>query len=186
MKNFFAFGVFALLVVGMAPASSAGDAACTGALPVGSYDNIKVTGGVCVIGPGTIVLGSIDVENGSALFVNSGAIVRGSISKKGLGSLEIFGAAIGGNVKSEDGSSFRLHNNTVRGNLELIGNNGFPQEIFANFVGGNLKYEKNLGGVAANISNNRIGGNLECKDNVLPPVGGGNTAGSKKDQCAGL
>jgi hypothetical protein len=186
MKTFLAFSVFALLVVGMVPAASAGDTTCSGALAIGTYDNIKVTGGVCVIGPGTIVQGNIDVENGSGLFVNSGAIVRGSISKKGLGSLEIFGAAIGGNVKSEDGSSFRLHNNTVRGNLEFIGNNGFPQEIFANFVGGNLKYEKNSGGAPVNISNNRIGGNLECKDNALPPVGGGNTASSKKDQCAGL
>jgi hypothetical protein len=186
MKNFLAFGVFALLIVGVAPAVSADDTACSGALVIGTYDNLKVTAGVCVIGAGTLVLGNIDVEPGAGLFINAGATVRGSISKKGLGPLEIFGAAIGGNVKSEDGSSFRLHNNTVRGNLELIGNNGFPQEIFANFVGGNLKYEKNSGGAPVNISNNRIGGNLECKDNALPPVGGGNIAASKKDQCAGL
>lgn len=185
MKNILSLGFLTLLVAAVVPVASAGDCMHRRA-SAGDHDNVKVTFGVCVIGSGTMVTGNIDVEPGAGVFINSGAIVRGSIVKKGPGSLEIFGSSIGGNVKAEDGSSFRLHNNSIRGNLELIGNSGFPQEVFANFIGGNLKFEKNVAAAPVNISNNNVRGNLECKDNVPQPFGGGNTAASKKDQCAGL
>lgn len=186
MKNLLVLSVVALLITGMALPVRADDTVCTGPIAAGTYDNLKATAGVCVIGPGTTVLGNIDVEPGAGLFVHPGASVKGGISKKGPGSLEIFGSAVGGNIKSEGGSSFRLHNNVIQGNLELIGNHGFPQEIFANVVRGNLKYEKNLAIGVVNISNNTIGGNLECKDNLPPPMGSANTAASKKDECAGM
>jgi hypothetical protein len=37
------------------------------------------------------------------------------------------------------------------------------------------------------VRGNVIGGNLQCKENVPAPVGGGNIVdGSKEDQCARL
>ncbi|MDQ3780712.1 MAG: hypothetical protein M3354_09240, partial [Chloroflexota bacterium] len=38
-----------------------------------------------------------------------------------------------------------------------------------------------------NIANNRVDGNLQCKENIPPPTGGGNTVqGNKEDQCKRL
>ncbi len=38
-----------------------------------------------------------------------------------------------------------------------------------------------------NIANNRVDGNLQCKENVPAPIGGGNTVqGNKEDQCKRL
>jgi hypothetical protein len=51
-------------------------------------------------------------------------------------------------------------------------------------VGGNLQAFANSGGVT--VIGNLIKGNLQCKENLPPPVGGGNRASSKEDQCAGL
>ena len=41
-----------------------------------------------------------------------------------------------------------------------------------------------MGGLV--IENNYITENLQCKENNPPPVGGGNKAGDKEDQCAAL
>jgi hypothetical protein len=44
---------------------------------------------------------------------------------------------------------------------------------------------QNPGGVS--ITSNRVNGNLQCKENVPAPTGGGNIVqGNKEDQCAGL
>jgi hypothetical protein len=41
--------------------------------------------------------------------------------------------------------------------------------------------------VAITITDNTIGGNLQCKENDPDPTGGGNVvAGNKEDQCADL
>jgi hypothetical protein len=48
----------------------------------------------------------------------------------------------------------------------------------------NLQAVGNTGGMV--ISNNTIAENLQCKENNLPPISGGNQAGDKEDQCAKL
>ncbi|HMM84362.1 hypothetical protein [Azohydromonas sp.] len=51
-------------------------------------------------------------------------------------------------------------------------------------LGGNLQAFKNYGGLA--LANNRMKGNLQCKENIPSPTGGGNRAASKEDQCRRL
>jgi hypothetical protein len=51
-------------------------------------------------------------------------------------------------------------------------------------LGGDLQAFKNLGGVS--LVNNRMKGNLQCKENIPAPTGRGNQAASKEDQCARL
>ena len=51
-------------------------------------------------------------------------------------------------------------------------------------IGGNLQAFKNTGTVY--IANNRIDGNLQCKENYPKPTGSNNQASSKEDQCAKL
>ncbi len=53
-----------------------------------------------------------------------------------------------------------------------------------NTILANLQAVSNTGGLV--IQNNRISENLQCKQNSLPPTGGGNVAGDKEDQCARL
>ena len=53
-----------------------------------------------------------------------------------------------------------------------------------NTVLANLQAVSNTGGVV--IKNNTISENLQCKQNNPQPVGGGNSAGDKEDQCARL
>lgn len=51
-------------------------------------------------------------------------------------------------------------------------------------LGGNLQAFKNYGGLA--LANNRMKGNLQSKENIPSPTGGGNRAASKEDQCRRL
>jgi hypothetical protein len=52
-----------------------------------------------------------------------------------------------------------------------------------NVVGGNMQLFKNHGPTE---SGNTIEANLQCKENEPPPVGDGNTAKQKEEQCAAL
>ena len=54
----------------------------------------------------------------------------------------------------------------------------------ANRVGGSLQAMANRGGLT--LTGNRMVGNLQCKDNLPAPVGGGNVASQKQDQCRAL
>ncbi len=52
-------------------------------------------------------------------------------------------------------------------------------------IGGNIQIVGNRG--SNEIRSNRVGGNLQCKENSPPPTGGGNIVdGNKEDQCRRL
>lgn len=71
---------------------------------------------------------------------------------------------IGGNVQHEEGRHLSLRNNTIGGDAQVF-KNRYWQRIY----------------------NNRIDGNLQCKENSTRPEGSGNIVrGSKEDQCRGL
>ncbi|MCB0116590.1 MAG: hypothetical protein KDD84_20975, partial [Caldilineaceae bacterium] len=56
--------------------------------------------------------------------------------------------------------------------------------VRGNIVGGNVQIFQNRGG--AQVIDNRIDANLQCKENAPPPTGSGNQATSLEDQCASL
>jgi hypothetical protein len=49
---------------------------------------------------------------------------------------------------------------------------------------GNIQLEDNTGGITLN--SNVTNGNLQCKQNQPAPVGSGNRAALKEDQCQSL
>ena len=57
--------------------------------------------------------------------------------------------------------------------------------MLRNIVGGDVQIFTNTGG--ADIRNNTIDGNLQCKDNNPAPTGSGNdVSGDREDQCEGF
>ena len=59
-----------------------------------------------------------------------------------------------------------------------------PQSVQYNDVNGSSQVVANQGGV--DITGNRVGGNLQCKENTPPPTHGANVVqGNAEDQCAG-
>ena len=71
----------------------------------------------------------------------------------------------------------------INGDLQFD-ENVLPIAASDNTIGGNLQAVKNFGGLA--FYRNIIASGFECKENAPAPVGGGNSASSKVDQCAGL
>src|SRR5688500_1626591 len=96
---------------------------------------------------------------------------------------------IGGNVKFEkNAGSTAIHENTIGGELQIFENDGVGEfqngQFTENQVAGNMQLFKNQG--PSEVSGNIVAKNLQCKENVPPPVGGGNMAEQKEDQCAAL
>jgi hypothetical protein len=96
---------------------------------------------------------------------------------------------IGGNVKLEkNAGSTEILANTIGGELQILENNVVGQfqngQFIDNQVAGNMQLFKNRG--PSEVSGNIVEANLQCKENVPPPVGGGNMAKQKEDQCAAL
>jgi hypothetical protein len=96
---------------------------------------------------------------------------------------------IGGNVKFEkNAGSTVIHENMIGGELQIFENDVVGEfqngQFTENQVAGNMQLFKNQG--PSEVSGNIVAKNLQCKENVPPPVGGGNVAEQKEDQCAAL
>ncbi len=89
-----------------------------------------------------------------------------------------------GSVQLKNGQrAASIDSSRINGDLQFESN---AARIVArdNTIGANPQAVQNTGGL--NLTSNRIAENLQCKENVPPPTGGGNTAGDKEDQCATL
>jgi hypothetical protein len=126
-----------------------------------------------------------------AFIVASG--VAGDVEIVDSGSVEgllaVEESIIGGNVKFEkNAGSMVIHENEIGGELQIFENNIVPRfqigQFTENQVGGNMQIFKNQG--PSEVSGNIVRENLQCKENMPPPVGGGNVAERKEDQCAAL
>jgi hypothetical protein len=122
-----------------------------------------------------------------------GSSVAGDVEIVDSGSVEGFLAVeesiFGENVKFEkNAGEMLIHENEIGGELQIFENNLVPRfqigQFTENQVGGNMQIFKNQG--PSEVSGNIVGENLQCKENVPPPIGGGNVAEQKEDQCAAL
>ena len=131
-------------------------------------------------------------DDDAVIFVSS---VAGDVEIVDSGPAEgFFAIAInifGGNVKFEkNAGSTEILGNTIGGEFQILDNDvvgtGFPERgrFIDNQVAGNMQLFKNRG--TSEVSGNIVEANLQCKENVPPPVGGGNVAKQKEDQCAAL
>ena len=156
---------------------------CTGSVGAVTLDNIFVPDGSTCTLTKTRAKGSVVVGTGATLIARS-VKVNGNVQAEGSTRVNITGVStVGGSVQIVQGGSALIKTATIQGDLLFDSNNG-PLKALANTVGGNLQAFQNGGGVA--IRGNDIGGNLQCKSNSPAPVGGGNQAASKEDQCAAL
>jgi hypothetical protein len=138
-------------------------------------------------------------KNANKLSVETSTIagnVAAHENKSSIGEMvELDDVSVGGDVLVQknagtgtpddpDDAVYVIELSDIAGNLQMQENSGASFKISMNGIGANLQFFRNQG--ASTISGNTIGGNLQCKENNPPPVGGGNTAKQKEDQCAAL
>jgi hypothetical protein len=164
--------------------ASAEERACTGTLGRVTVDNLRVPEGYTCTLQKTRVKGTIKVETGATLQAG-GIVVVGNVQAEGARSVVIAGGSrIGGSVQIVQGGSARIAGSTVDGSIQLESNRR-ALVVETTIVGADVQAFQNRGGVR--ISRNTIDGNLQCKENVPAPTGGGNVVeGSKEDQCRRL
>jgi hypothetical protein len=128
------------------------------------------------------VAGSVTVERDSSLAAR-GVHVQGNIQADGAHAVSIDQAMVSGNVVIKKGGNNTTNLTVIAGNLQIEENNG-TSTVRGTTIAGNLQVFKNRGGVS--LVSNMVRQTLQCKENVPPPTGSGNTAAGKEDQCAGL
>lgn len=188
MKARTGFVVIALLglmfvAVGSRPAL-ADEYTCTGRLGAVTVDNLRVPEGRTCRLIGTVVEGTIKVENNATLLANR-VRVDGNVQAEGAKMVKVLNrSTVGGSIQIVQGGGAVINHATVEGDI-LFDENSKSLKAVKNTVGGNIQAFKNDGGVV--ITNNTVDGNLQCKENSPAPRGGRNTVhGSKEDQCSRL
>lgn len=174
-------------VISLSGVALADDTTCTGKLR-GSHDNVIVPQGANCELDDARLNGSVYVQRNGALVISGRTFVNGNvISEDGGRFVRIVGQSVrvGGNVqiKYNYETSAIQPGATIRGSLQYVEN---PGSLFVTgvFIGSDLQLFKNTGG--ATLTDNTIRQNMQCKENIPAPVGGGNRAGNKEDQCSGL
>lgn len=156
---------------------------CTGAVGAVSLDNVFVPDGASCLLDRTRTKGSVVVGRGATLQANSVSI-NGNLQAEGAFSVVVGGySTVGGSVQLVQGGSAAITRARISGDLLFDENRG-AIAASANTIGGSLQAFQNTGG--ASFVNNRMNGNMQCKENVPAPTGRGNRSPSKEDQCAGL
>jgi hypothetical protein len=176
---------FALVAIALSAAlpAQAEEFVCTGSVGAQSKDNIFVPDGATCVLNRTRAQGTIVVGTGATLVATSVSVV-GNLQAEGAASVTVGGrSTFGGSVQIVQGGSATIDKARINGDILFDANTG-PVSASANIVGGSAQAFQNTGGVT--LLNNRMNGNLQCKENEPAPTGGGNRAASKEDQCARL
>lgn len=170
-------------VLAAAPGAAAEERSCRGTIGAVGLDNVRVPQGQTCTPNGTRLKGNIKVERNATLVAN-GVRVIGSVQAENAESVTVQAQSrINGDIQVKQGQSATIRNAVVGGTLFFDENSG-AFDATANDISGNLQAFKNRGGLS--VFNNAIDANLQCKENVPAPVGGGNVAGDKEGQCARL
>jgi len=173
----------AFAALGAAPGVWAEETICTGFIGAVTLDNIFVPDGRSCQLDRTRAQGNVVVGNGSTLMARS-VRVNGNVQAEGAAHVGIRGSSrVGGSVQIVQGGSASVRQAIINGSLQFDSNSGALKAI-DNTIGADLQAFQNSGGVL--IRDNWIDGNLQCKANSPAPVGGGNHAASKEDQCERL
>jgi hypothetical protein len=157
---------------------------CRGTIGATTLDNVRVPPDARCNLNGTKVKGTIKVER-NAVLVATDVLVVGNVQAENARNVIVRQTSyVGGSVQVKQGGAATVANSRVNADIQFESNRAQLRAL-SNRVGGNIQAFQNRGGVE--IRNNRVDGNLQCKENVPPPVGGGNIVqGNKEDQCARL
>jgi len=148
--------------------------------------NVKVLPGGSLTAQGITVGGDVQADGHDSLLMAASSVRNGSVqAKNGTGlSTSLIGLWIGGDVElfdSDHGFVF-ASGNTVGGNFKIEKNETGFYDLRGNFIAGNLQFFTNAG--LSFIQDNTIEGNLQCKENVPPPVSAPNAVGGNaEEQC---
>ena len=168
---------------GLTPPLS-GNVTCVG-LTIGAVqlDSVIVPAGASCTLVGTRLNGNLEVGASSRLSADSVSVTGGLVSD-GAQSLTISGtSSFGGSVQVQRGLAANLLGLSASGDLQIDSMQG-PVVATNNRISGNAQVMANRGGVQ--LSTNRFGGVMQCKDNLPAPTGSGNVATLKQDQCLQL
>ncbi len=154
---------------------------CRGALGSITVDNLRVPQGATCTLNGTYVKGTVKVERDATLMASSIRVV-GNVQAENARNVVINGASrIGGSVQVKQGGGATVEGARITGDIQYDANSAYLKAN-RNQVGGSIQVVGNGGG--AEIRQNTINGNLQCKENRPAPTGSGNVVGgSKEDQC---
>ena len=168
----------------MAAPAAAEERTCRGTIGAVTVDNLRVPQGATCTLNGTLVKGTVKVERNAVLRANRVRVV-GNVQGENAQRVEVSGGSrVGGSVQVKQGGGASVLDSQITGDIQYDANSS-SLEASRNRVGGSVQVFQNRGGVR--IASNTIDGNLQCKENVPPPVGGGNVVqGNKEDQCARL
>jgi hypothetical protein len=166
------------------PIAFAEERQCQGTLGTVSVDDLRVPQNATCRLNGTRVQGTITVERNAALYA-SDVDVAGNIQAENAARVEVLpGSVVGGSIQIVQSGAALIASVKINGDL-FFDANGRVLTATKNQVGGNLQAFQNTGGLL--ITDNTIDGNLQCKENIPAPHGGGNIVkGNKEDQCADL
>jgi len=171
-------------VLAAAPRAAAEERVCRGTLGAITVDNLRVPQSAACTLNGTRVKGTITVQRDARLRA-TGIRVIGNVQAENHRLVVLGGSSIvGGSVQIDQGGLYRVANTRVEGSIQVVANRG-QSRLYANTVNQDVQVFSHRDGVA--IANNRVDGNLQCKENVPAPTGGGNIVqGNKEDQCKRL
>ena len=131
----------------------------------------------------TTIQGTITVERNARLDASRVRVV-GNVQAENHRFVSLTGSTVGGSVQFDQGGAFKVANTDVEGSIQVTSNSG-QSRLKANTVNQDVQVFSHRDGIA--IVDNRIDGNLQCKENTPAPTGGGNRVqGNKEDQCKRL
>jgi hypothetical protein len=164
--------------------ASAEERVCRGTIGAATVDNLRVPQGATCRLNETFVKGTVKVERRATLRAFGIRVVGNVQAENALRVIVRDGSRVGGSVQIVQGGAARILGNRINGDI-LFDEQDLALAANRNVIGGDLQAFQNTGGVE--IRNNRIDGNLQCKENRPAPVGGGNIVqGNKEDQCRRL
>jgi hypothetical protein len=156
---------------------------CRGSIGPRSLDNIFVPDNATCTLDRTRAQGTLKVGRGATLLANR-IRINGDIQAEGAAQVTVgAGSQVGGSVQIKQGGGASISGVRINGDLQFD-ENVLPLSAASNTIGGSLQAVKNYGGVS--VTGNIINGALQCKENDPAPIGGGNTASIKEDQCQAL
>lgn len=226
MKTKRAFVIAVLAVVaalGTAPPAAADDFQCVGVVTLGVFDNVVVPEGAFCDISNSQIKGNIKALRDSTLFVSGNNSIGGSVEGDKARDVEIFnrgglpnviqgnGVIVEDSIETFVCGAVLPHGNIVivknrgallgvggpfcagffgggntleRGNIKVEDNViSSSLEVSDNRVGQNVQVYKNSGAAAKRVANNTVGESVQCFDNVPPFVGGPNFGPKREGQC---
>jgi hypothetical protein len=175
--------LLALASLALASPAAAEEKVCRGSMGRVSVDNLVVPQGARCVLRGTVVQGTLQVARDATLRARRVRVI-GNVQGENARRVNVIRSRVGGSVQVKQGGAASVRRSVITHDIQYDANRS-ALRASRNRVGGSIQVFQNTGGVL--IANNRVDGNLQCKENAPPPRGGGNVVqGVKEDQCAPL